>query len=122
MLEVIFDSSFLMAVVETPTAWLEDLTESLGRFQPTILDCVAAELERLGSRHGKKASRARVALELAKEFQRARCGGGGVDDEIVSNALDRRAVVATTDAALAKALRALHVQTVGLRSGRVAIR
>jgi rRNA-processing protein FCF1 len=120
--EVIFDSSFLIAVAEEPTTWFEDLTNSLGKFQPTILDCVAAELERLASRQGKRARSARVALEMAKEFQRARCGSAGVDDEIVSAALDRKAVVATTDGNLAKTLRRLHVQTVALSSRRVFLR
>ncbi|MDA4120899.1 MAG: hypothetical protein OK404_00650 [Thaumarchaeota archaeon] len=122
MREVIFDSSFLIAVVEDPTTWFEDLTESLGKFQPTILVCVAAELQRLASRQGKRGRSARVALELAKEFQRVGCGSAGVDDEIVSAALDRNAVVATTDGTLAKTLRRLHVQTVMLSSRRVTLR
>ena len=122
MREVIFDSSFLMAVVERPTTWFEDLTDVLGKFQPIILECVAAELGTLAAKDGTKARTARVALELTKNFKRAGCGDAGVDDEIVSAALDRKAAVATADGILASTLGGLHVQTIGLKSGRVALR
>jgi len=42
--KVVFDSSFLMAVVETPTTWYEDIVEKVGKFEPVILDCAKAEL------------------------------------------------------------------------------
>ena len=110
-----------MAVVERPTTWFEDMTESLGKLDPLILDCVAAELEQIGARDGKKARVARVALDLAKGFRRAACGSGDADAEITSAALGRKALVATTDRALARTLRTLHVRVVGLRSGRVVL-
>jgi rRNA-processing protein FCF1 len=111
-----------MAVVERPTTWFEDITEALGKFQPLVLECVAAELEKLAVQNGKRARAARVALEMAKGFQHAGCGRADVDDEIVSSALQRKAAVATTDKSLAKTLDRLHVQIVGLKSGRVSLR
>ena len=121
MSEVIFDSSFLMAVVERPTTWFEDLTEKIGRFDPVALDCVSAELGRLESRDGKKSRVARVALELARDFKQGKCGDGKVDDEILSAALGRGASVATADRRLAMTLRKVHVRVVELRSGRVVV-
>ena len=121
MREVIFDSSFLMAVVDRHTTWFEDMTEALGRFQPILLECVAAELENLSAKKGRRARNARVALEIAKNFSRKGCGGAEVDDEIVSSALHRNAVVATADRSLARTLEGLHLQTAGLRSGRVSL-
>jgi rRNA-processing protein FCF1 len=119
--EVIFDSSFLMAVVEGPTAWREDMTELIGRVDPLILDCVETELRRIGSGDGRKAKVAKVALEIASGFGREKCGEGTPDDEVVSVALKKSAAVATTDAGLAKTLRSVHVKVIGLKSGRASL-
>jgi rRNA-processing protein FCF1 len=117
--KVIFDSSFLIAVVERPTTWFEDITEGVGRFQPVLLECVEAELSRLSSREGSRARSARAALEMSSKFTRLPCGKAPVDDELVSGALSNKAVVATTDVILSKELRAAHVRTITLHSGRV---
>jgi rRNA-processing protein FCF1 len=119
--KVIFDSSFLMAVVERPTTWFEDITEKIGRFEPVSLECVLAELRGLASGDGRKGGTARVALELAEEFSRVPCGGARTDEEIVSAALTMDAVVATADRDLARSLGIRKVRVVGLRSGRVAL-
>ena len=119
MRKVIFDSSFLIAVVESPTTWFEDIAESIGKFQPVLLSCVREELDRLASGQGKKARSARVALELAAGFAGGRCGAASVDDEIVSHALTEGALVATTDSGLLSSLGAAHVLAVTLRGGRV---
>jgi rRNA-processing protein FCF1 len=119
--EVIFDSSFLMAVVERPTTWFEDMVEGLGRFEPTTMECVEEELGRIASRQGRRARDARVAMELANRFGKLACGGAGVDEEIVSAAVARGAAVATTDAKLADSLRSLRVRVISLAGGRVAL-
>jgi rRNA-processing protein FCF1 len=119
-LKVVFDSSFLMAVVEHPTTWFEDMTDMIGKFQPVMLDCVLDEMRRLAAGEGKRARFARVALELAGGFTVERCGGGRPDDEILSAAQEGQNVVATVDSTMAKALRALGVKVVSLRGGRVA--
>ncbi|MGP8056967.1 MAG: PIN domain-containing protein [Nitrososphaerales archaeon] len=121
MTKVIFDSSFLMAVVEHPTTWFEDITEKIGRFEPVALECVLAELGRLASGDGRKGRAARVALELAEKFSRVSCGGARTDEEIVSAAITMDAMVATADRELARSLGARKVRVVGLRSGRVAL-
>lgn len=122
MREVIFDSSFLMAVAESPTTWFEDITDSLGKFKPAVLDCVLEELGQLAGDERARSRLARVALELATGFQVVASAGGSVDDRIASAALQRRSAVATTDATLAETLGRLHVLVVGLRSGRVSVR
>lgn len=118
---VIFDSSFLMAVVERPTTWYEDIVEALGMFEPVLLDCVRGELERIAEAQDKRARVARVSLDLASKFSHAPCGKAGVDDEIVSAALSTKALVATSDSDLARSLEAAHVRVVSLKSGRVAL-
>lgn len=120
-MKVIFDSSFLMAVVEHPTTWFEDIVERLGKFQPVVLECVQREMERLASGAGRKARSARVALDLAKGFGREPCGGASPDDEIVSVAQGGGTAVATVDSKLIKTLKALGIQVVSLRGGRVSL-
>jgi rRNA-processing protein FCF1 len=119
--KIIFDSSFLMSVVETPTTWFEDIVDAIGRFQPLLPDCVKEELEKLAAGQGNRARTARVSLDLASKFSRIPCGEARVDDEIVSIALTNRAYVATTDAVLARSISAAHIRVISLRGGRVAI-
>jgi rRNA-processing protein FCF1 len=119
--KVIFDSSFLMAVVERPTTWFEDIVDGVGKFQPVLLDCVRTELEGIASGEGKRSRNARVCLELASKFDAAACGGASVDDEIVSAARSTGALVASVDAELLAALKAAHLQAITLRSGRVSL-
>jgi rRNA-processing protein FCF1 len=119
--QVVFDSSFLMAVVERPTTWYEDIVDSAGRFQPVLLDCVREELEGLASGKGKKARTARVALDLARRFESARCGGASVDDEIISASASRGALLATSDSGLASSARGAHLTVISLHGGRVAV-
>jgi rRNA-processing protein FCF1 len=119
--KVIFDSSFLMAVGERPTDWLDDITEALGKVEPVILECVKAELEGLSAGRGRKASLAGLALELARGFSVEPCGRASVDDEVVSYALREGAAVATVDRGMTESLRELRVNVVGLRSGRVVL-
>ena len=119
MQKIIFDSSFLMAVVETPTTWFEDTIEIVGGFRPILLECVKSELESLASEGGSRARTARVALELSSKFSPERCGSARVDDEIVSAAKTARAVVATVDSELLSSLKAAHVGAITLGAGRV---
>jgi rRNA-processing protein FCF1 len=119
LVKVIFDSSILMAVVENPTTWFEDIVEEVGKFEPILLDCVRRELEELARGEGKKALLARVSLELAAEFKDAPCGGAKVDDEIMSSAKTWSAMVATSDSELADSLRGSHVRVISLRARRV---
>ena len=119
--KVIFDSSFLMAVVERPTTWFEDIVDLAGKFEPVLLDCVRAELEKLAEGQEKKSRVARVSLELASKFKGGACGNGSADDEIVSAALSTKAVVATVDGDLIRSLKAVRVRVVSLSSGRVAL-
>ena len=121
MTEVIFDSSFLMAVVERPTTWYEDIVDKTGKFQPVLLDCVGAELQKLASGRGKRSRTARVALDLAFSFKQRACGSARVDDEILSAAADGRHLIATTDRELSRSARAAHIRVITLSKGRVAL-
>ena len=118
---VVFDSSFLMAVGETPTPWSEDITDGIGKFSGVLPDCVRSEMERIARGQGKRARAARVGLELASGFLPHPCGKAGVDDEISALALDLGAYVATVDSGLAESLKASHVKVISLAGGRVSL-
>jgi rRNA-processing protein FCF1 len=120
--KVIFDSSFLMSVSENPTKWRDGMVEILGSFEPVLLDCVREELVTLSKGRGKKARLAGLALQLAAGFSPGPCGRADVDDEVASAAIGGGAAVATVDRVLTATLRAMHVDVVGLRSGRVMLR
>ena len=121
MLQVIFDSSFLMAVVENPTTWFEDMTELLGKFRPATLDCVLAELRSLARGTTRRSRYAELALQLGKKFDSVSSGSADVDGEIVSYALSHNATVATIDRELIRSLRELGIKVVTLRRRRVAL-
>jgi rRNA-processing protein FCF1 len=119
---VAFDSSFLVAVMERPTPWSEDILEKVGAFTPVVLSSVRDELARLAAKGDKRGRFAALALGLVDDgtFSLEPDGKGKPDDEIISFALREGAAVATLDAELAKRLRASRVQTViTLRGGRV---
>ncbi len=120
MQQVIFDSSFLMAVADNPSTWYEDIVGELGRFQPVLLECVKSELEKIASGQGRKSRTARVALDIASGFDVLRCGKAQVDDEVVSAAVSTRSAVATVDEELLRALKQLRVKAISLRGNRVA--
>jgi rRNA-processing protein FCF1 len=121
---VAFDSSFLLAVMERPTPWSEDILEKVGAFTPVVLTSVRDELARLASKGDKKGRFAALALGLLDEgaLSLEPDGKGRPDDEIISFALRERAPVATIDSDLALRLRASRVQTIiTLRGGRVSL-
>ncbi len=119
---VVFDSSFLMAVLERPTTWYEDMVEQIGRFTPVMVDRIADELEELASRGGKRARFAGLARELGSAFTMVRGGrGGSPDDEVLSWAASNHALVATVDRQMIEHLKASRLGYVTLRSGRVYI-
>lgn len=121
---VAFDSSFLVAVMERPTPWSQDILEKVGAFTPVVLSSVRDELARLAAKGNKTGRFAALALRLLEEgaFSLEPDGRGKPDDEIISYALREGAAVATIDSELVERLRASRVQTViTLRGGRVSL-
>ena len=121
MVKVIFDSSFLMAVVERPTTWFEDMTLQLGKVDPMVPECVLDELVKISRREGRRSRVARVAADLAASFKRAECSRAGVDDCVIDCAVKNKAVVATVDANMIVSLKRSRQKVVTLHGGRVAV-
>ena len=121
MVEVVFDSSFLMAVVERPTTWFEDMTQALGKVVPVVPECVLDELAKISTREGRRSKVARVAGDLAAGFTKARCSGGSVDDCVIDRARESKGVVATVDRQMVTSLKRARQRVVTLHRGRVAL-
>jgi rRNA-processing protein FCF1 len=119
--KVLFDSSFLIAVMEHPTAWQEDILEKVGGFHGVVIQPVYSELKRLAARDGRQSGFARLAIGLVDRgiLNLEPAEGGRADEELVSCALRERAVVATIDGELIRQLKASHVEVISLRAGRV---
>ncbi len=110
-----------MAIMEHPTTWYEDILERVGSFKPTVLDVVQQELARVSKGSGKRSRFAALALELSSNFTtaKARSKNGKADDELISYAKEKRAMVATIDGELMERLAALKIPIITLRKGRV---
>jgi rRNA-processing protein FCF1 len=121
---VLFDSSFLIAVMEHPTPWREDVLDSIGSFEGIVIKTVYDELERLaggGNRASRYASLAKEMVDRGEMVVQNPTGKGTADDELISLALDMGALVATLDAELIRQLKALHVGVIILSGGRVSV-
>lgn len=120
--KVLFDSSFLIAVMEHPTPWLEDIAEKLGGFRPVVIGPVYQEIDKLASSKNRASRFASLARDLVARgdlVKEESAGHGRADDELISTALGSGALVATVDAQLLRQLKALGVRTITLAGGRV---
>jgi rRNA-processing protein FCF1 len=121
---VLFDSSFLIAIMEHPTPWREDLIEKIGGFEPVVIQPVYDELVGLSGGRDRASGYAALAKGLVDRGElviRRPKGNGKADDELISLALDGDAFVATLDKELMGQLRALHLRVVSLSGGRVSV-
>lgn len=119
---VLFDTSFLMAVMEHPTPWREDITQKIGSFEPLVIRPVYDELSRLARRNGGASRFASLAKSLVDGGQLRigeSVGSGRADDELISSALEDDAIVATLDKELIRQLKASGVKVLSLSRGRV---
>ena len=121
---VLFDSSFLIAVMENPTPWQKDMLEKLGNYEGVIIGPVYAELGRLAAGKGRASRYASLARGLVESgtLRLATTGGHRADEELVSTALSENALVATIDSGLMEQLWASRIGVVTLRNGRVEFR
>jgi rRNA-processing protein FCF1 len=123
-LRVLFDSSFLIAVMERPTPWREDMLEKLGGFDAIVIDTVYDELVRLSESRNRASRYASVAKGMVDRGElrlEKAVGNGSADDELMSLALGGDALVATLDRELIRQLKASNVRVVSLSGGRVSL-
>ena len=121
---VLFDSSFLIAVMESPTPWRQDILEKLGAYEPVVIRPVYEELVGLSSKTGRSARFGALAKGLVDNgylILAEPTGNGPADDELVSSALEDGAVVATLDKRLIRQLRGAGISVISLSRGRVSM-
>lgn len=123
MVDLLLDSSFLILLANTPTRGFEEIMDSLGGVELTVLDAVIDELCSIsGSASAKRAKAAGRALEYASRLKRISYRkGGGVDDRILNWARSSGGAVATLDSELRRRLRAVGVVVVTQRGNRLVV-
>jgi rRNA-processing protein FCF1 len=119
LLQVVIDSSFLIAVMERPTTWYEDIVLQVGSFEIVILSCVEQELVKLAKKGSRVGKFARLAVDLCRSFNHAQSGEGEVDSEIISYARTHHAAVASIDRELIARAKAAKIKVLTLRRGRL---
>lgn len=125
MNEVVFDTNFLMMLVEKPSNIVEDILRILDPVVFEVPSCVMNELSRLSSsRHVKKSKVATLSLEIAKSHMKVIevSNVGSVDDKIVSYARGKANVyIATMDYVLRKRLVRENLKCVTLSNDKIVL-
>jgi len=130
LIEVVFDTSFLMFLAEKSSHVVDDIVRIMEFSQGTpisfaVPDCVVEELSRLSlSRHVKKSRLAQLALKFVKEKMKVveTSKVGSVDDRIVSYARGKPDVwVATMDRMLRERLHRESLKCVTLSNNKVVL-
>ena len=123
-MDVLCDTSFLMALVSTPVKRLEKVEAEFGGFVFLVPSLVVDELERLEKRTGPKRSHiARLAREISTskfrpiDLSRA----GHVDEAILEYAKVAKCVVATLDRNLRNKLLDTNIPVISLSNNRLII-
>ena len=125
MNEVIFDTNFLMLLVEKPSNIVEDIFRILDPVVLEVPSCVMDELIRLSSsKHVKKSKIATLSIEIAKSHMKVIevSSGGSVDDKIVTYARGKANVfIATMDYELRKRLMRENLKCVTLSNNKIVL-
>lgn len=123
MNEVVFDTNFLMLLVEKPFNVIEEIFRILDPVIFEVPSSVMEELVRLtSSKHVKKSKIAVLSIEIVKSHMKVLevTGEGSVDDKIVNYARGRPNVfIATMDYELRKRLMRENLKCVTLSNNKI---
>jgi rRNA-processing protein FCF1 len=122
-MDVLCDTSFLMALVSAPVKRLEKVEAEVGGFVFLVPSIVVDELERLEKRTGPKRSHiARMAREIStSKFRLIDLSNGHVDEAILEYAKVSKCVVATLDRNLRNKLLNTNIPVISLSNNRLII-
>jgi rRNA-processing protein FCF1 len=123
-MDVLCDTSFLMALVAAPVKRLEKVEAEVGGFVFLVPSIVVDELERLEKRTGPKRSHiARMAREISTSKFRLidLSKGRHVDEAILEYAKVSKCVVATLDRNLRNKLLDTNIPVISLSNNRLII-
>jgi rRNA-processing protein FCF1 len=123
-MDVLCDTSFLMALVSAPVKRLEKVEAELGGVIFLVPSIVVAELEKLEKRTGPKRSHiAKMAREIStSKFEFIELSKAGhVDEAILEYAKVSKCVVATLDRSLRDKLLNANTPVISLSNNRLII-
>lgn len=124
-MEIICDTSFLIALVSSPIKCLDKIENELGKLRFIVPTFVLDELESIKRKSGpKKSMIAKTAICISKlKFEIKDIGKSkNVDNEILNYVTkNRRLAVATLDGKLLKSLKMADVTTITLSKNKMII-
>lgn len=124
-MEIICDTSFLIALVSSPIKCLDKIENELGKLRFIVPTFVLDELESIERKSGpKKSMIAKTAICISKlKFEIKDIGKSkNVDNEILNYVTkNRRLAVATLDGKLLKSLKMADVTTLTLSKNKMII-
>ena len=124
-MEIICDTSFLIALVSSPIKCLDKIENELGKLRFIVPTFVLDELESIERKSGpKKSMIAKTAICISKlKFEIKDIGKSkNVDNEILNYVTkNRRLAVATLDGKLLKSLKMVDVTTLTLSKNKMII-
>ena len=124
-MDVVCDSSFLMALVSNPITCTERVEDELGKLKFIVLSSVLKELELIKKRAGPKRSKmAGAAIQLANSKFETRSIGEfnyDVDGMLIEHAIKSKCAVATLDNELLRRLIDNNVLVITLTNNRMIV-
>lgn len=123
MINIIIDTSFLIALVTKPIKLLDDIIINYGKINFLIPDIVIEELHKIANRKSYKISQiARTALEIAKQFEIVNTKKLRYpDDSLLDYAISYNCAIATVDKNLIKRSLSEKIMVFSLKNNKIII-
>lgn len=123
MINIIIDTSFLIALVTKPIKLLDDIIINYGKINFIIPDIVIEELQKIANRKSYKISQiAKTALEIAKQFEIVNTKKLRYpDDSLLDFAISYNCAIATVDKNLIKRSLSEKIMVFSLKNNKIII-
>jgi hypothetical protein len=123
LINIIIDTSFLIALVTKPIKLLDDIIINYGKINFLIPDIVIEELQKIANRKSYKISQiARTALEIAKQFEIVNTKKLRYpDDSLLDYAISYNCAIATVDKNLIKRSLSEKIMVFSLKNNKIII-
>jgi rRNA-processing protein FCF1 len=123
LINIIIDTSFLIALVTKPIKLLDDIIINYGKINFLIPDIVIEELQKIANRKSYKISQiARTALEIAKQFEIVNTKKLRYpDDSLLDFAISCNCAIATVDKNLIKRSLSEKIMVFSLKNNKIII-
>ena len=123
-MEIICDSSFLMAIVSNPISCIDNIESEIGNLKLIVPDFVIQELEAVKRNRGTKRSMAaKTAIEVSntrfeiKKMEKK----SSVDMDIIDYAISNKCAVATLDTEMIRKLKKAKILVITLEKNKLTV-